>query len=59
MQHIVRECYLYGFQFAARKYRRCAFGDSPDPDICRAVFSVISTIAAVPVLLLVREADLD
>ncbi|KAE8164780.1 major facilitator superfamily domain-containing protein [Aspergillus tamarii] len=47
MQHIVRECYLYGFQFAAH------------PDICRAVFSVISTIAAVPVLLLVREADLD
>ncbi|KAE8397681.1 MFS general substrate transporter [Aspergillus pseudonomiae] len=38
MQHLVRECYLYGFQFAA-------------------LFPVLSTLAALPILVLVREVD--
>ncbi|KNG84177.1 hypothetical protein ANOM_008588 [Aspergillus nomiae NRRL 13137] len=38
MQHLVRESYLYGFQFAA-------------------LFSVLSTLAALPILVLVREVD--
>ncbi|QRD91518.1 major facilitator superfamily domain-containing protein [Aspergillus flavus] len=40
MQDVVRECYLYGFQFAA-------------------LFSIFSTIAALPIVVLVREAYLD
>ncbi|KAE8322582.1 major facilitator superfamily domain-containing protein [Aspergillus sergii] len=40
MQGVVRECYLYGFQFAA-------------------LFSIFSTIAALPIVVLVKEAYLD